>query len=179
MNRNELLKEMLDITNWSIQEAKKLQQFDLTQLNYKKNAESWSVLECIEHLNLYGDYYLPLMEKAVFGAEKSNVTRFKPGWLGNYFANAMKGKNGKIKKMKSPKDKDPRQSQLNALTINRFIKQQELLKSLLENSGELDLNKIKIPISIAKWIKLKLGDTYRFYVYHIERHLHQANRIHA
>ena len=43
--------------------------------------------------------------------------------------------------------------------------------------SSLDLNKIKTAISISKWIKLKLGDTFRVVVYHNERHIKQANKI--
>lgn len=40
-----------------------------------------------------------------------------------------------------------------------------------------DLGKIKTSISISKWIKLKLGDTFRVIIYHNERHIVQANKI--
>ena len=42
---------------------------------------------------------------------------------------------------------------------------------------EIDLGKIKIPISIAPFVKIKLGDTLRFIVYHNERHIVQAQNI--
>ena len=82
-----------------------------------------------------------------------------------------------LKKMKSPKDKNPSASKLGPTTIQRFLKQQELLKKLLQQAETKDLTKSKTPISISKWIKLRLGDTLRFVVYHNQRHIAQANKI--
>ena len=46
----------------------------------------------------------------------------------------------------------------------------------LKRAHQTDLNKIKIPVSILKWIKLNLGDVLQFLVAHNERHLLQAKR---
>lgn len=83
----------------------------------------------------------------------------------------------KLNKMKTFKDKNPIGSGLDKRTIERFINQQEQLLNLLDKSKEIDLNKIKTAISISKWIKLKLGDTFRVVIYHNDRHIVQANKI--
>ena len=51
-----------------------------------------------------------------------------------------------------------------------------MLKSLLNQAREVDLTKTKVPISLTRFIKLRLGDTFRFFVYHIERHILQAEK---
>ena len=79
--------------------------------------------------------------------------------------------------MKSPKDKNPVNSDLTATTLDRLLKQLELLKQLLNQSRKVNLIKAKTPISISKLIKLRLGDTFRFFTYHIERHIAQAQRV--
>lgn len=150
---------------------------DSQLLNRKPSSESWSALECLEHLNLYGDYYLPEMEKSILEGKIAPNDWYKPGILGDYFAKSMQPKaNGTIKKMKSPKDKQPVHSTLTITTLDRFVKQLDHLLRLLEMAASTDLQGSKTPISISKWIKLRLGDTFRFYVYHIERHINQAER---
>jgi hypothetical protein len=89
----------------------------------------------------------------------------------------MKVKNGEVKKMQSPKDKNPINSQLSVTTIDRFLKQQQLLASLLTQSKTINLTKTKTAISLSSLIKLRLGDTFRFLVYHIDRHIQQAERV--
>lgn len=173
-----LIDELLLIIETTTAAAKKFKTLTPEQLNYKKGPESWSILECIEHLNLYGDFYLPEIQQQILKAGKvSPDSVFKSGWLGNYFANSMKVKNGKVNKMKTFKDKNPLNSQLTVTTIDRFLKQQQLLASLLTQARTINLTATKTAISISKLIKLRLGDTFRFVVYHIERHLQQAERV--
>jgi hypothetical protein len=99
--------------------------------------------------------------------------------IGNYFAGLMQPKSdGTVKKMKSPKDKTADVPKLSKATIERFLKQQDYLLQLLEMAGKVDLTKTKTAISISKIVRLRLGDTFRFYVYHIERHIAQAEKLH-
>lgn len=172
-----LIEELLSLTEKSIRSVKTFKESGTGQLNFKQSKDQWSILECIEHLNLYGDFYLPEIQKQLLENKNSSpALTFKAGLIGNYFANLMKGSNGEIKKMKAPKDKNPLNSALTITTLDRFLKQQELLKTLLNSSRSVNLNKIKISISISKMIKLKLGDTFRFYVYHVDRHIIQAEK---
>jgi hypothetical protein len=175
---NALIDDLLNRTENATVAARKFKQFPIDQLQLKHNAETWSMLECIEHLNLYGDYYLVEIEKQILSQNgKSKSILFKSGLIGNYFASLMLVKNGKMTKMKSPKDKNPIHSKLTTTTLDRFIKQQERLKSLLLQARNVDLTKTKTSISLTKYIKLRLGDTFRFFIYHIERHIRQAEKI--
>ena len=49
-----------------------------------------------------------------------------------------------------------------------------MLHALLEQAKQVDLVKVKTAISLTKLIRLRLGDTFRFLVTHIERHVLQA-----
>jgi len=173
-----LIEELLALTARASEAAKKFKELSPHQLNYRTSVDKWSILQCIDHLNLYGDFYLPEIEKQILENKAlSKPRQFKSGIIGNYFANLMKVRNGKVKKMKSPKDKAPSNSELTITTIERFLKQQEHLRSLLMQARSVDLTKIKVAISITKFIRLRLGDTFRFFIYHIERHIIQAESI--
>lgn len=177
IENNLLINDLLTITDKAIAAARNLKSFGTERLNSKPDPESWSAMECIEHLNLYGDFYLPEIEKRILARQvPSNNTLFKSGWMGNYFAELMHVKNGTVKKMKSPKDKNPVNSLLSITTIDRFLKQLELLKTLLIQSRNVDLTKTRTSISLTKYITTRLGDTFRFFVYHIERHILQAEK---
>jgi hypothetical protein len=49
------------------------------------------------------------------------------------------------------------------------------LLDLLELAKSKNIGAIRTPISISRWIKLKLGDTFRFFVAHEQRHFVQIN----
>ncbi len=175
-----LIEDLLGNLQVSITTVKNLQELSLEKLNYKKNDISWSVLECLQHLNLYGDFYLPEIKKAIettdFQNKESTNQTFQSGFWGEFFVNLIRVKNGKIKKMKTVKDKIPASSGLNHNTIITFLAQLEVLKQFLEETRkrEIDMMKAKTAIALTKFIKLRLGDTFRFLVYHIERHVLQA-----
>jgi hypothetical protein len=173
-DNNTLINELGAILDVATGKAKRFRSLSETQLNFKELPEKWSILECIEHLNRYGDYYLPEIEKAILLHKSDGKLIYKSGVIGNYFANLMKVNNGRIVKMRTPTDKNPLGSTLNTITIDRFLKQQEMLRSLLEKARHTDLTRTKVPISLTKFMKLRLGDTLRFLVNHIERHIIQA-----
>ncbi len=176
INQHELIGELLNMTNQATDSVKKFRELSLQELNFKSNAGEWSILECIEHLNLYGNFYLPEIEKQLLKSKTANeVPVFRSGILGNYFVNVIKADSGK--KMKATKNMAPANSQLTITTIDRFLKQLEKFKSLLHQSKKADLNKVKTAISLTKFVKLRLGDTLRFLAFHNERHILQAQRI--
>jgi len=133
----------------------------------------WNALECMEHLNRYGDFYLPEIRKRIEQSPFPPASTFKPGVLGNYFVKSMEPKEG-TKKMKTFKDKDPIHTTLDKQSIKTFIEQQQEMLALLQSARGVDLNRTKTAISITKLITLKLGDTFRFVITHNERHMAQA-----
>lgn len=68
-------------------------------------------------------------------------------------------------------------SKLDKSTIDRFIVQQQKMLELLIKSKSVSLNKTKTSISISNFIKLKLGDTFRFVINHDTRHIIQAKKL--
>lgn len=171
-----LTQSLLEQTRQNLNQVEKLKQLDISTLTWKENSTSWSILECLEHLNLYGDFYLPQIAWKIKNTNSKFETEFRSGFFGNYFAKSMLPKE-KLNKMKTFKDKDPLNSKLDKNVIDKFIQQQIQLLELLNNSRNVSLNKVKVKISISNLIKLKLGDTFQFFINHIIRHLKQIERI--
>lgn len=137
----------------------------------------WSIAQCLEHLNSYGRYYLPAIGKGLAKPAGSPANEvFVSTWLGNYFTKMMQP-GAKTKKYKSPKDHMPAAGLDAYAVVSEFIRQQEQLLVYLRMSREADINAILIPISISRFIKLKLGDTFRFLIAHNERHMQQAGKL--
>jgi hypothetical protein len=181
-NTAQLLESLQQQTEQFLQKAVgEWQMLPPEKLAAKVSPEQWSAAQCLEHLNIYGRYYLPAIEKAIQEAKRkgsSATDNFTSGWLGDYFAKLMRPKpNGQLKsKMKAPKNAVPSPAPDPRAMLAEFIDQQEKLLQLLSAAAKVDLNKVRIPISIAPWIRLKLGDTFLFFTAHIERHLLQAER---
>ncbi|MFT6167815.1 MAG: hypothetical protein ACJASF_002522 [Vicingaceae bacterium] len=176
MESEKLIQDLIERTKENMNAAEKLSTLSIDKLNWKVEQNSWSILESLEHLNLYEDFYIPEIKSKIENSSTLPNRNFKPGILGDYFAKGMLPKE-KLNKMKTFKDKDPIGSALDKKVIHRFITQQEQLLNFLEQSRKIDLNKTKTAISITKWIKLKLGDTFRVVIYHNDRHIVQANKV--
>lgn len=171
-----LIAQLRDVCLQHISFADSLNTKTDQELNWKESPESWSILECLEHLNLYGDYYLPEIERSIASSKSIPEPVYKSGFVGNYFANSMLPKE-KLNKMKTFKDKNPLNSKLDRQVITRFIDQQNTLIALMEKSKNVSLSVTTVKISIARWIKLRLGDTFRFIIYHNIRHVRQIERV--
>lgn len=120
-------------------------------------------------------FYLPAIEKSMRNPKVGNNQNFHSGVLGGYFAKSMLPKE-KLNKMKTFKDMNPIHSQLDREVLQIFVHQQEKMLVLLQEARQVDLTKTKTPISISKFIKLRLGDTFHFVINHNWRHIEQAKR---
>ncbi|HKG07086.1 MAG TPA: DinB family protein [Pedobacter sp.] len=144
-------------------------------LNQPAAGGGWSIASCLEHLNSYGDYYLGEISRAIQKYAGEPGTTARRGWLGNYFIQMM-DPDLSVKKYKAFKGHFPAEHLDGHLVVTRFIEQQHELLDLLRRAAGADLNRISIPISLTRFVRLKMGDTFEFIIMHNERHIRQADR---
>ena len=139
-------------------------------------AGKWSVIQALEHLNSYGRYYLPAIEEALKKPVRSQQY-FHPGWLGDYFTTLMAPKEGAVtNKMKAPRNHRPGFHADAKPVLDEFVEQQHRLLELLERAKERNIGAARVPTSLTKLIRLKVGDTFRFFIAHEQRHFVQIRR---
>jgi len=174
----ELINELQAGVRQLLLKAEKLKAEPINLLQLQPAEGHWSVAQILAHLNSYGRFYLPAIETSMNAADHPPSEKFHSGWFGNYFTKIMQpGAGGKIpKKMKSPRNHQPLLTVNAHEVINEFIIQQQQLLTLLDACRQKNLEKTKVPISISKMIRLKLGDTFRFLIAHEERHFGQIAR---
>ncbi|WP_114781235.1 DinB family protein [Botryobacter ruber] len=177
VNQEELLEALETKVEQHIAEAVRVFQ-NLPEAGLLQPAENggWSIAQCLAHLNSYGDYYLPRIQAALARNKALLPTgTFKSTWLGNRFIRMMAPETG-TKKYKAARQHLPADALDAPAVVGEFIRQQEELLACLRLARKSDLNAIRIPVSILKWVRLKLGDILQFMVVHNERHLLQAKR---
>ncbi len=177
INKIQLLDFLENRVEGHIQEAVKTFQNEPVDVLLKPAANGgWSIAQCLDHLNGYGKFYLPHIQTGLNQASQySNSNIFKGSWIGSYFTRMMEPTTG-TKKYKAFKNHIPSPDLDAHAVVAEFIHQQEELLYYLKQARQVNLDKIKIPLSITKWVKLKLGDVFQFLIAHNERHLQQAKR---
>jgi DinB superfamily len=180
MTGNELIDNLEGITidNISIVE-KKIRPLSEDQQNWKPNPSTWSLNEIFAHLNSYARFYHQAFETAIDSTKfKSPTKNFLSSPLGKAAWNSMKlGRAKNVKrKFKSPRSYNPSFSSeiLVGKDWKDFIQHQNKLLDLFSKAKLVNIKRTKIPLSISKIIKFRLGDAFNFVVYHNERHVQQA-----
>lgn len=165
----QLQKDLQKIIETTEQEILNL---DTKMVQWKENTDSWSVLECYEHLNIYNRYYNAELERAL--SHSSPPQTFKSGWLGNYFVKMIAPTNKKP--IKTMKHVDPKGSTLTFQVVEEFLGHQRKLLQLLNLAKSKNLNPRKVRVEFLKILRIKIGDGFRFVVAHEQRHLKQVLR---
>lgn len=144
-------------------------------LLYKPESGAWSLAECLWHLNSYSEYYHPAIQKAMDTTKKGNSSSdlMKSSWLGRWFTSLMKPGKGKYSAFPGHR---PPAKVLPAETVAAFIQHQEQLTELIRKARQTDISRIRIPISINRFVSLPLADVFEFVVTHNERHIQQGLR---
>lgn len=143
-------------------------------LNKPSPTGGWSIAQCLAHLNTYGDYYLPRLQTGLeVNYRVGNSEKYSSSWLGTYLIKLTDPQTSRMK-LKAVKMHQPVVDFPAHQTVADFIDQQEAMCSLLRTAQQSDVNQFRIPLSIASWISLPLGDILHFMVAHTERHMMQA-----
>lgn len=174
-----LLEGLRHITSQNIAIALSFETIPTQQLHWKPMPTKWSILECLEHLNAYSRYYLPVLASAITSNKYPPSSHYKSTWLGVLCIRSvqMDKRQKTAFKMKAFSDYDPSRYSFDpSNTLPEFLQHQRVTLDLLDLAQRGNLGKVQIPISIAKWLRLNLGDALQFLIYHNERHVAQALR---
>lgn len=183
MTSTDLLKEVRTITQNNLEVLKKkFMHLSNEQKNWKPSENAWNVQEIFAHLNQYANFYHDTFLNRI------NKTRFRDfkelyqsSPLGRSAWNSMKLGNAKNvkRKFKAARNYNPSidASLLHENDIQLFENGQKDLLEIIDKANTVNIRKVKVPISMSKIIKLRLGDALLFVVYHNERHLQQAIHV--
>lgn len=175
MTTDVLLYELIAMLSKSKTQVEQLRQRNVNDLNWRPSENKWTVLECLEHLNLYGDFYIPEIKRVMNKCQvRPEPRRFKQTWWGNYFVNALAPKSKQsIRPLSAMEKLNPKGMKLGLETIDRFVGQHAQLINLYEQAKSVDVQQ-RCTRTTIPLVRLRLIDTLRGQAYHSERHVDQA-----
>ncbi len=149
-----------------------------SQFNWRPDASSWSMAECLQHLNMIGDRYVHVLEKTLAQAEAQGPRADGP------FAYGLVG--GWILKNTEPPPKRrfragrsfrPVYGQPVTAVLPTFLHLQGQLALQVQQSNGLDLGSIKAPAPGLGPLSFNLLVTFSWIAAHERRHLWQAAQV--
>ncbi|MFY0252789.1 DinB family protein [Chitinophaga sp. 30R24] len=182
VSTNKLLRHLLEqMSVVRDQTTKYINEKTTSEWQWSPGTGTWSAIQCLEHLNTYGRYYLPALEKTISAAENAGsrpYAEFSSSFLGAYFTRLMlPGNQGQLRfRMKSPWKHLPSTQPAVADVLAEFLLQQERMEKLLRRAYAANIQDYKVPTSLFSLVRLSVGDTFGFLVAHIQRHLLQVEK---
>jgi hypothetical protein len=178
-SRQGLITELLDRVELIKASTQPFLRLTDQQLRFNPAPNKWSIAEVFGHLNIAHDGYIRGMLSRVTLAPDVKKENYHSGWLGEWlYDRIMPRSDGSVFKIPSPKRLHAQKDGLDGRDeVNRFLQQCDALDDILRHVSTKDLQRIKIPFTFSRFIKLRLGDMLRYLVAHNERHLLQAHRV--
>ena len=151
---------------------------DESQFNWRPRVRSWSIAECLLHLNLVGDRCVHLLETALANARAQGRLGQDPvvySWLGRWIL--ARTEPPAKHRYRAPRALTPAHGQSITVVLPAFRHLQEKLGEQLEQSRGLDLAHISVPAPEVRLIRFNVQLTFAWIAAHQRRHLWQARQV--
>ena len=168
-------KELSEATQraWSL-----VQTTDGRLFTVRPNTSSWSAAECLSHLSISTEMFLPVLQKALDDARKRGiVAKERPpkmdliGRILRWFLEPPIRQ-----RVKTSAPFVPRSVRAKAEAFGEFAALQSKLAELLTTARGIDLPRVKIVSPFDKRVRYNLYSAFRILVAHQRRHLWQAEQ---
>ena len=140
----------------------------------RPHPSKWSAAECLAHLSLSSESFLPLVRAALAGAGERGTTRASMDWMGAILRWFLEPPVRKRVTTAAPFV--PRAVRAKAEAMAEFASFQRQLLELLDSARGLDLRKVKIVSPFDKRVRFNLYSAFRIIAAHQRRHLWQAEQ---
>jgi hypothetical protein len=155
---------------------------DLTaaHLLWKPKPEKWSISQCLDHLVATARTELPLIHRAIAHGQARGLfghSPFRYSRIVGLLVNLM-GPSPKLK-FNAPRLYLPADTKDPDVVIREFFQAQSAILDCFRMANGLHLARTKMSIYDYKYIRLSLGQGFKLFVVHEQRHILQAQRIKA
>lgn len=146
------------------------------QLNWCPQPGVWSVGQCLEHLCIANELYLPAIAGSLAGKPVSAAQEITPGWFGRWFIKTYIEPSPQSKHAKAPKKIAP-SARIELSVLDRFLCGNQAARELVRQAGDYDVNRIRFRNPFIPIIYFTVGTGLEVISRHQRRHLLQAERI--
>lgn len=148
------------------------------QLNWKPTANEWSIGQCLDHIIITDEQYMPIFEQTVQGTMGRNFWQrlpLLPGLFGGMLYNFVHPET--TRPVPAPRVFQPSSSSIEPDVFDRFAAHQTRMIGLIQAGQDKPVDALIISSPVAVWMVYSLGDAFRILVAHQYLHLVQAERV--
>ncbi len=146
------------------------------QLNWRVADDTWSVGQCLQHLYVANEVYLPPITKALEGQPRSPVQDITPGWAGRWFIRNYIEPSPEGRRARAPRKIAPGEH-IDASILDLFLRSNEAARDLVRRAGAHDVNRIRFRNPFIPLLQFTVGTGLEIVSKHERRHLLQAERV--
>lgn len=146
------------------------------QLNWRPSQAAWSVGQCIEHLRITNEVYLPAMSAALANGPIKPVQDITPGWFGQWFIRTYIEPSSESKQARAPRKIVPG-AQVDASILDLFLASNQAARELVRRASNQDVNRVRFKNPFIPVIHFTVGTGLKIVSRHQHRHLLQAERV--
>lgn len=151
-------------------------------LNWRPAPDSWSVGQCLAHLVLANEVYLPPIAAALDSAREEwrrPVQYVHASWFSRWFMREFiepQRNLAKPKRVKAPGKIVPR-ARVEMSVLDELLVGNRRLRELVVRAGEFDVNRVRFRNPFVSWIRFTVGTGLEIVSRHQVRHLMQGERV--
>jgi hypothetical protein len=149
----------------------------VAQLNWRPRADVWSVGQCLEHLCLTNEVYVPPMLEALRAPPTGPVDEITPGWFGRWFIRSFIEPTTQKTRARAPGKVVPVARQIDASILDRFIASNDATRDMAAAAERHNVNRVRFKNPFVSIIRFTIGTGLQIVARHNHRHLLQAERI--
>jgi DinB superfamily len=171
----DLAKELNDATQraWTL-----VQSTDGRLFTVRPNPSAWSAAECLSHLSISSEMFLPVLQTAVTDAKKRGLTSARHAPKMDLIGRVLRWflEPPIRQRLKTSARFVPRSVRAKAEAFGEFATLQSKLAEILTTASGIDLNRVKVMSPFDKRIRFNLYSAFRILIAHQRRHLWQAEQ---
>ena len=148
------------------------------QFSWQPTPDSWSVAQCIDHLNAAAREYLPMLDEGISNAIRRGEYTAGPyvyNWIGRVMVYSVRPTTKW--RGKAPQAFLPPAGRRRQEIVAAFRAYQVQYVDRLRQSNGLDLARARITSPVARWLRIPLGSAFGMLIAHEQRHIAQARRV--
>ena len=145
------------------------------QLNWSPAPGAWSIGQCLEHLRIGNEVYLPAISNSLDGRQPSPVQEVILSAISRWFIHNYIGPSVGTR-AKAPRKIRPAAA-LEPSVLDAFLRTNQMARELIHRASAYDVNRIRFKNPFVPLLRFTVGTGLEIVSQHESRHLLQAERV--